>query len=89
VRARRGVSGVAQRRERQRRNWHGYIDVGGINTVHCRLAEPPKARGAIITLEVLDKEDGKPDEMLAAGMRIVIERDGLASARRPSKSWRS
>ncbi len=35
-----------QRRERKRRNWHGYIDVGGINTVPVRLAEPPKTGGA-------------------------------------------
>jgi hypothetical protein len=68
-----------QRRERKRRNWHGYIDVGGINTVPVRLAEPPKTGGATVTIEVLDKPGGKPNEQLAAGLRIMIGNDGFVS----------
>jgi hypothetical protein len=68
-----------QRRERKRRNWHGYIDVGGINTVPVRLAESPKTAGAIVTLEVLDKFGGKPDEQLAAGLRIFVQNSGFVS----------
>jgi hypothetical protein len=69
----------AQRVARKRRNWHGYVDVGGIDTVPVRLAEPPKTAGAIITIEVLDKPDGKPDEQLAAGLRIAIQNYGFLS----------
>jgi len=32
----------ADRIERKRRNWHGYIEVGGLNTWNVRLAEPPR-----------------------------------------------
>jgi len=35
----------AGRRQRKRRNWHGFMDVGGINAVPVRLAEPPKTGG--------------------------------------------
>lgn len=69
----------AQRRERKRRNWRGYVDVSGINTVPVRLAEPPKTSGATVNIEVLDKPGGKPDEPLAAGSRIMIGNDGFVS----------
>jgi hypothetical protein len=68
-----------QRRERRRRNWHGYIDVGGINTVPVRLAEPPGTAGAVVTVEVLREPGGGPDEQLAAGLRTVVIRDGFLS----------
>ena len=68
----------ADRAERKRRNWHGYIDVGGINTWHVRLAEPPKTPGAVVTVEII-RPDGTPDEQMASSMRIVVERDGLLS----------
>jgi len=69
----------SDRHERQRRNWHGYIDAGGINTMPVRLAEPPKTSGAVGTLEVLREPGGKPAEQLAAGLRIAVERDGFLS----------
>jgi len=70
----------SDRHERQRRNWHGYIDVGGgINTMPVRLAEPPKTSGAVVTLEVLREPGGKANEQLAAGLRLVVERDGFLS----------
>src|SRR5215469_3784131 len=68
----------SDRHERRRRNWHGYIDVGGINTTPVRLAEPPKTSGAVVPLEVLREPGGKPDEQLAAGLRNPRQ-----SARRP------
>jgi hypothetical protein len=74
----------SDRAARQRRNWHGYIDVGGINTWNARLAEPPKTSGAIVTVEVI-RPDGTPDEQMASAMRIVIERDGFL-ARAPTVS---
>jgi hypothetical protein len=68
----------ADRRERKRRNWHGYIDVGGLNTWYVRLAEPPKTSGAVVTVEIT-QPDGTPDEQNAAGFRIVVQRDGFLS----------
>jgi hypothetical protein len=61
-----------QRHERQRRNWHGYIEVGGINTVSVRLAEPPQTAGATVTIEVLREAGGQPDEQLASGLRTIV-----------------
>jgi hypothetical protein len=69
----------SQRRERQRRNWHGFIDVGGINTVPVRLADPAAPSGAVVAVEVLREPGGRPDEQMAAGLRIVVERDGFLS----------
>ncbi len=74
----------ADRTAHKRRNWHGYIDVGGLNTWDVRLAEPPKTAGPVVTIEVTGR-DGKPDEQLAASMRNVIERDGFL-ARAPTVS---
>lgn len=68
----------ADRRERMRRNWHGYIDVGGLNIWNVRLAEPPKTSGAAVTVEIT-RPDGTPDEQNAAGFRIVVQRDGFLS----------
>lgn len=42
----------ADRREGKRGNWHGYIDVGGLNTWNVSLAEPPKTGGAVATVEI-------------------------------------
>lgn len=68
----------ADRRERQRRNWHGYIDVGGIDTWYVRLAEPPKPDGPLVTLEFTSR-DGTPDLNVAQSARTVIQRDGILS----------
>ena len=78
----------ADRAARQRRDWHGYIDVGGVNTWNVRLAEPPKASGAVVTAEIT-KPDGTPDEQMASGMRIVIERDGFLARAPTVASWSS
>ena len=38
------------------------------------------ASGAIVTLGVLRKPGGEPEEQLAAGLRIVIENEGRVPA---------
>jgi hypothetical protein len=44
-----------------------------------RLAEEDQSRGAIVALEVLRKAGGEPDEQLAAGLRIMIQNEGMIS----------
>ena len=73
-----------RRRETRLRNWHGYIDVGGINTWYVRLADDPKTPTAMVTLEVIDRA-GKPDDTTAYNLRTCVERDGMLS-RAPTPS---
>lgn len=68
-----------QRAVRQRRNWHGYIMLEGVDTWYVRLAKQPDPSSGTVVLEVLREKDGEPDRMLAQGMRINIERDGMLS----------
>ena len=68
----------AQRAYRQRRCWHGYIDVGGIDTWHVRLAEPPGTGGAVVQLE-FTQPDGSPTPEFARSARLVVERCGMLS----------
>jgi hypothetical protein len=63
----------------QRRNWGGYIDVGGINTWYVRLAEDPGEPTGRVALDVLRTINGEPDAQLAHGMRLIIEQQGMLS----------
>jgi hypothetical protein len=67
-----------QRAEAQRRNWDGYIDVGGINTWDVRLTDNPATPSARVVLDVV-KQDGTPDDMMAHNMRQCVLRDGILS----------
>jgi hypothetical protein len=70
------------RAETRLRNWHGYIDVGGIDTWYVRLADDPKTPTARVVLEVIDRP-GNPDEAVAYNVRLRVEQDGMLS-RSPS-----
>lgn len=74
------VRGWRERRlARSRRTWHGYIAAEGIDTWYVRLAEDPDAPSGRVVLEVLNRDGGEPDDMLAHGMRQIILQDGMLS----------
>lgn len=60
----------------EHRNWHGYIELGGINTWPVRLMEHPKSPTAIVVLEVIDDE-GAPDVHWAHNLRQWVQQDGM------------
>jgi hypothetical protein len=62
-----------------RRTWHGYIALEGVDTWYVRPVPDAAPLAGRVVLEVLSGQDGSPDEMLAQGMRIVAERDGMLS----------
>lgn len=64
------------------RNWHGYIELGGINSWYVRLAEDPETPTARVVLDVTDR-DGNPDEHWAHNMRQTITEDKML-ARAPT-----
>jgi hypothetical protein len=68
-----------QRLARNRRTWHGYVALEGVDTWYVRVAADADRQAGQVVLEVLNGEDGTPDEMLAQGMRIVTGRDGMLS----------
>lgn len=68
----------ADRRQRKRRTWHGYIDVGSIDTWNVRLAEPSHTNSAVVTIEIT-KANGTPNDQGAATFRRVVQRDGFLS----------
>jgi hypothetical protein len=51
----------------------------GVDTWYVRVAADADRQPGRVVLEVLNGQDGSPDEMLAQGMRIVAERDGMLS----------
>jgi hypothetical protein len=71
---------VRDRREQKaaiaERNWHGYIDTGGISDWPVRLAEDPKEVTATVVLNVVDR-DGEPDASRAQDLRQTIIEDGM------------
>lgn len=73
---------VTRRRERhealQRRNWEGYIDLGGIGTWYVRLTEEPTEPTATVMLEVVDSK-GEPHPNGAYEMRNGVRADGQLS----------
>lgn len=71
-----------QRAEKSARNWHGYIEVGGINSWYVRLAEDPAEPTARVVLDVVDR-NGNPDASWAQNMRQRIAGDGML-ARAPT-----
>jgi hypothetical protein len=74
-----------ERKEAMRlRNWHGYIEVGGINTWFVRLAEEPETPTSRVVLDVVDN-DGNQRENEAQNMRQRIINDGRL-ARAPTKA---
>ncbi len=64
---------------RSRRTWHGYVALEGVDTWYVRVAADGGRQAGQVVLEVLSGQDGSPDEMLAQGVRIVAERDGMLS----------
>jgi hypothetical protein len=71
-----------RRAETRLRNWHGYIEVGGIDTWFVRLADCPKTPTAQVVLEVIDRQ-GNSDEAVAHSVRVCVKRDGKRVAGRP------
>ncbi len=65
-----------QRAARTARNWHGYIEVGGINSWYVHLAEDPTEPTARVVLEVVDR-DGGPNDDWAHNMRQHVLGDGI------------
>lgn len=70
-----------RRHETRLRNWHGSIDIGGIDTWYVRLPEMPSEPTARVVLEVLDADDGSPTVTGGSRMRKRIIAD-----RRQSRS---
>ena len=64
------------------RNWHGFIEVGGINSWDVRLAEDPATPTARVVLEVVDR-DGNLDANWAQNMRQHVIADKML-ARAPT-----
>lgn len=64
---------------RSRRTWHGYVAIEGVDTWYVRAVADADRQAGQVVLEVLDGQDGSPDEVLAQGMRIVADRDGMLS----------
>jgi hypothetical protein len=58
------------------RNWHGYIELGGISDWYVRLAEDPPDVTARVVIEVLNR-DGEPDGARAHDLRETVKRDGM------------
>jgi len=67
-----------ERAAKARRNWHGYIELGMIDTWKVRLVEEPKEPTAIVMLEVVTS-DGSPDDQNATAMRRRVQADGYVS----------
>ncbi|WP_410583821.1 hypothetical protein [Amycolatopsis sp. lyj-108] len=66
-----------RRRIRRHRDWHGYIDVGGVSSWHVRLVDAPDAPAGQVVLDVLSKPDGAPDLNRAHSLRQQIIGDGI------------
>jgi hypothetical protein len=62
------------------RSWHGYVMPENAFASYVRVADGTDVTAGRIVLDVLDQEGGKPDAMLAEGMRRVIVRDGMISS---------
>jgi hypothetical protein len=58
------------------RNWHGYIEPGGIDSWYVRLAEDPPDVTARVVIEVLNR-DGEPDGARAHDLRESVKGDGM------------
>lgn len=69
---------IRRREEARQRNWHGSIEVGGIDTWYVRLIEHPTEPTARVVLEVLDAA-GKPTETGGHHMRQRASADGRLS----------
>ena len=62
------------------RSWHGYVMPENAYASYVRLADGTDVSAGRIVLDVLDQEGGKPDAVLAEGLRRVIVRDGMISS---------
>ncbi len=62
------------------RSWHGFVMPENAFASYVRVAEGTDVSAGRIVLEILDQADGRPDTMLAEGMRRVIARDGMISS---------
>ena len=61
--------------EKRRRNWHGYIEHGGLNEWFVRLAEDPDTPTERVVLDVVDRR-GEPHSARADNLRQAVIRDG-------------
>jgi hypothetical protein len=62
------------------RSLHGYAMPESAYASYVRVADGTDIPAGRIVLEILDREDGKPDALLAEGLRRVIVRDGMISS---------
>ena len=62
------------------RSWHGYVMPENACASYVRIADGTDISAGRIVLDVLDRAEGRPDAMLAEGMRRVIARDGMISS---------
>ncbi|ACU76141.1 hypothetical protein Caci_7312 [Catenulispora acidiphila DSM 44928] len=67
-----------ERAAMRRRNWHGYIELGMIDTWGVRLVEQPDEPTARVVLEVVTS-DGTPDDHMAHTMHQRVKQDGWLS----------
>lgn len=67
-----------ERAAKRKRNWHGFIAMGQINTWYVRVADEPSGPSSNVLLEVINK-DGSPNEQMARSLRLSIEADGMLS----------
>lgn len=78
------AKGFRSRREQKRdeqqriehRNWHGYVDLGGINTWPVLLMDRPDGPSATVVLQVVDNE-GAPDVNWAHSLRQWVSERGM------------
>jgi hypothetical protein len=66
------------------RSWNGYV--APLSQWWVRVADDSRMRDGLITLEVLDSENGPASPSVAAGLRIVVNSDRmLAQAPTPAQ----
>jgi hypothetical protein len=67
-----------QRAVERERNWHGFIDLGMLDTWYVRLVEVPDSPTARVMLDVINR-DGSLNEQHAYSVRQIISSDGRLS----------
>ncbi len=60
----------------QRRTWHGYIDLHGIDTWYVEPEDAPNEPSAKVVLTVVDRH-GNPSETMAQALRQTAGRDRM------------
>ena len=74
----------ARKAEHSLRSWNGYVSP--LSQWWVRVADDSHIRDGLITLKVLDSEDGPASPSVAAGLRVVVNSDKmLAQAPTPAQ----